>query len=261
MLLSKFLPSWKNIKYIYNDIVKPRRNPKDNLYGEKYQNQPTSDYFIYKGQKIPTDFPTVTFDEPNGLKAKSEHMKKVSGDRKINLFVSHWDASLTSRNTQKILDQRGLSVHFLIDNDGTIFQTMDLNDIAFHTGDGYNSTSIGVEIANAYYPKYQKWYVENGFPSRPTWTNIEVHGKKLEPFTGFYQVQINALEKLMKWIYKNIDIPLEVPVKSDGKMYSTVYPEIKKFRGFVGHYHLTERKIDPAGLPLLGIINKIKSEM
>lgn len=257
----KFLPSWRNIKYLYEDIVHPRRSDKDSLQGEKYQNKPSHDYLIYKGKHIKTDFPTITFDEENGLRVKSGNFKEGPPDRKINLFVNHWDASLSSRNTQKILDRRGLSCHFLIDNDGTVFQTMDLNDIAFHTGDGYNNTSIGVEISNAYYEKYQKWYVENGFPSRPIWTNVEVHGRKLEPFTGFYQVQMQSLEKLIKWVHQNIGIPLEVPMDVNGKIHSSVYPKMSKFRGFVGHYHLTNRKIDPAGIPLLGIISKIKSEV
>ena len=37
--------------------------------------------------------------------------------------------------------------------------------------------SIGVEIANAYYPKHQKWYVKNGFGERPIWKEKKVHGK------------------------------------------------------------------------------------
>ena len=259
----KFLPSWKNLKYVYNDVINPRRDEKNDLIGEKYSNvgQITHDYIIYKGQKVKTDFPVITFDEPSGLKAKEGSYKKSSKQRKIDLGVLHWDASLSSRNTQKILDNRGLSAHFLIDNDGTIFQTMDLNDIAYHTGDWTNNTSIGIEIANAYYPKYQKWYVENGFPSRPTWTNVEVHGRKLEPFTGFYQVQLDTTSKLMKWIHKNIGIPLEVPTDKDGSLYKTVIPNIKTFRGFLCHFHITLRKIDPAGIPLLGMIKKIKSEL
>ena len=36
---------------------------------------------------------------------------------------------------------------------------MDMNDAAWHAGGkAWNHSSIGVEIANAYYPKYQNWY-------------------------------------------------------------------------------------------------------
>ena len=42
---------------------------------------------------------------------------------------------------------------------------------------GGNQRGIGVEIANAYYTKYQDWYVKNGFGERPVVESAEVHGK------------------------------------------------------------------------------------
>ena len=60
-----------------------------------------------------------------------------------------------STQCQKVLDKRGISVHFLIDNDGTIYQTLDLQHAAFHAGK-VNRKSVGVEISNAYYPKVSK---------------------------------------------------------------------------------------------------------
>ena len=90
-----------------------------------------------------------------GVSLKSTHMKKKVGiPREPKLFVNHWDVCLNSKSCFKVLQNRGLSVHFLIDNDGTIYQTMDMQHIAFHAGN-HNDVSIGVEISNAYYPKYQ----------------------------------------------------------------------------------------------------------
>ena len=67
-------------------------------------------------------------------------------------------------------------MHFLIDNDGTIYQMLDTQHIAWHAGipryEGGNKRGIGVEISNAYYPKYQEWYIKHGFGERPhsrTW--------------------------------------------------------------------------------------------
>ena len=58
-----------------------------------------------------------------------------------------------------------------IDNDGTIFQMLDTQHKAWHAGipnyEGGNPKGIGVEISNAYYLKYQDWYVKNGFGERP----------------------------------------------------------------------------------------------
>src|SRR5581483_9800858 len=68
--------------------------------------------------------------------------------RVVDQFVLHFDAAGTSRNCFRILqDQRGLSVHFMLDLDGTIYQTLDLKERASHAGPA-NSRSVGVEIAN-----------------------------------------------------------------------------------------------------------------
>ena len=150
-----------------------------------------------------------------------------------------------------MLQNRGLSVHFLIDNDGTIYQILDINHIAYHAGSRkWNANSIGVEIANAYYPKHQKWYLKNGFGERPIWKEKKVHGKYLEPFMGFYDVQLNALKALMKAINEATGIPLETP-----NSHTTSAPAVRgQYKGFISHYHLTKNKIDCAGLDLKQLI-------
>lgn len=66
----------------------------------------------------------------------------------VDLFVLHYDVCGTSRQCFKVLhDIRGLSVQFMIDLDGTIYQTLDLKERAWHAGSA-NDRSVGVEIAN-----------------------------------------------------------------------------------------------------------------
>jgi hypothetical protein len=51
--------------------------------------------------------------------------------KKVDQFVIHFDASGTSRQCFKILhDVRDLSIHFMLDLDGTIYQTLDLRKAA-----------------------------------------------------------------------------------------------------------------------------------
>ncbi|MGV3771882.1 MAG: N-acetylmuramoyl-L-alanine amidase, partial [Verrucomicrobiales bacterium] len=83
---------------------------------------------------------------------------------KVDQFVIHYDVAGTSRQCFKILhDMRSLSVHFMLDLDGTIYQTLDLKERAWHAGVA-NSRSIGIEIANmgAYPPlktnTLEEWY-------------------------------------------------------------------------------------------------------
>ncbi|MFT7620605.1 MAG: N-acetylmuramoyl-L-alanine amidase [Planctomycetota bacterium] len=66
----------------------------------------------------------------------------------VDQFVIHHDACGTSRRCFEVLhDLRGLSVHFLLDVDGTLYQDLDLAHRARHVG-SVNSRSIGVEIAH-----------------------------------------------------------------------------------------------------------------
>lgn len=84
--------------------------------------------------------------------------------RVVDQFVMHFDVCGTSRTCFHVLhDERGLSVHFLLDLDGTIYQTLDLKERAWHATTS-NDRSIGVEIANiGAYPAggknpFAEWY-------------------------------------------------------------------------------------------------------
>ena len=162
------------------------------------------------------------------------------------MFINHWSVSLSSRSTAHILAKRSLSIHFSIDNDSTIYQLLDCQDIAYHAGN-HNAVSVGVELENAYALKYQQWYQRRGFGERPVWEGIECHGKKLKPFLGFYAGQLRALAALWEAVSRACSIPLAIP-----KTLGTVDPECqaKTFEGFACHYNLTERKIDPIGIPM-----------
>jgi hypothetical protein len=66
----------------------------------------------------------------------------------VDQFVIHFDVAGISRTCFKVLqDSRDLSVHFMLDLDGTIYQTLDLKERARHATIA-NSRSVGIEIAN-----------------------------------------------------------------------------------------------------------------
>src|SRR5215212_1886436 len=67
----------------------------------------------------------------------------------VDQFVIHFDVAGTSRQCFKVLhDVRDLSVHFMLDLDGTIYQTLDAKERAWHATTA-NTRSVGIEIANA----------------------------------------------------------------------------------------------------------------
>jgi hypothetical protein len=139
-----------------------------------------SNYIVYQGNFTPIEWDKVVlWSEQGGLETPSGNYYSYSGrpKRNIRLFVNHWDVCLSSRSCQRVLDKRGASVHFLIDNDGTIYQTLDMQHGAWHAGsERVNRASVGVEISNAYYTKYQSWYEKNGFVQRPVVDDAWVHG-------------------------------------------------------------------------------------
>lgn len=177
------------------------------------------------------------------------------------MFVNHWDVCLDSTTCAKVLNKRNISVHFCIDNDGTIYQLIDTNHAAWHASSRkVNHHSIGIEIANAYYPKYQSWYKRKGFGERPMMKNAIVHGKTLDPFTWFYPIQIQALQALWKSIHEGVGIPLECPLDKNGNTSSTTDKKVQSgtFKGYVSHYHVTKKKIDCAGLDIKSLLKDIK---
>lgn len=222
-----------------------------------------SNYIVYNGDFFPIDWDKfVLWSEKGGIETPSGNYYDYSGrpKRNIRYFVNHWDVCLNSRSCQNVLNRRGASVHFLIDNDGTIYQTMDMQHAAWHAGSSRtNRPSVGVEISNAYYLKYQDWYQEHGLEKRPVIEDAWVHGERLEPFTGFYPAQMEALKALWQAIHNATGIPYDTPTNQFGST-STKYEQdvaYGKFSGFVSHYHVNKTKIDCAGLDIKAMLDDI----
>lgn len=216
-------------------------------------NQATKPSFIICGGKeIPINWPkVVSLGQVGALKVLSTTAFRKSQGRKPTMFVVHWDACLNSAACASVLVQRGLSVHFCIDNDGTIYQLVDCDDIAYHAK-GANSCSVGVEVSNAYYTKYQPWYESHGFGPRPISHGDIANGGKLEDHLAFYPIQERALRVLIHTVCDHYGIPLVVPVDAHGVLETKEVPSVvsNQFHGVVSHLHITAEKIDCAGLKL-----------
>lgn len=193
----------------------------------------------------------------------------------VDLFVLHYDVCGTSRRCFKVLhDVRGLSVHFLLDLDGTIYQTLDLKERAWHAGPA-NDRSIGIEIANmgAYEDrsKLDEWYASDalgrvrfeppltdgttgirtpGFVARPSRNEPVIgliHGRDLWQY-DLTDAQYDSLTKLTATLGRVLPrVRMDAPRAPDGSIRMDVLSaeELQGFSGIVGHYHLTTSKVDP----------------
>ena len=197
----------------------------------------------------------VNLEDEGNLALPNKCYRTIRGRKRFpKTIVIHWDATLSSKQSKKIFVKRGISTHFSIDNDGTIYQMVDPQNIAWHAIP-INDISIGIDLSNAYYMKYQRIYKKRYKP-RPVLEDSFVHGVKLKPHLGYYSEQIKALKELLKSLNIFYKIPLVCPQYDDGDMIKTVYRNAinKKFNGVVCHYHVNRNKIDCAGLELKKIL-------
>ena len=206
-------------------------------------------YIIYNDARVKIFWDNVIcYNEPGGKKASRGNFSSYAGKskRNPNFFVTHWDVCLSADSCFRVLERRGISVHYSIDNDGTIYQWLDMQHAAWHAGGrSWNHNSVGVEVSNAYSLKYQSWYVKKGFGGRPVVSDAKVHGKTIRSHLGFYDVQLKALAALWEAVSYACGIPLELPGTKDALDKECAN---NNFSGFCNHYHLTQRKIDCAGL-------------
>ncbi len=196
--------------------------------------------------------------------------------RVVDQFVIHFDVAGTSRRCFEVLqDQRGLSVHFMLDLDGTIYQSLDLKERAWHATKA-NTRSIGIEIANVgAYPlnataALKKWYrtgpdgktqlivpdaeksefAEGGahlHPSRDKPVIGAIHGEKLEQY-DFTPQQYEALAHLTATLCTVFPkLRCDYPRNSSGALLKDQIPDAEylKYQGILGHYHVQRNKVDP----------------
>lgn len=199
--------------------------------------------------------------------------------KNVDQFVLHYDVCGTSRQCFKVLhDLRGLSVHFMLDLDGTIYQTLDLKERAWHATTS-NDRSIGIEIANMgsysvssspaplveWYQKDQDGKTFIQIPERLGGANSqrvknlvlrpmrndavegEIHGVRQR----MYDLTPQQYDSLIKLTAALCDvfpqIKCDVPRGPDGKVLMTnLEPDaLRNFKGVLGHFHVQRNKSDP----------------
>jgi|13_taG_2_1085334.scaffolds.fasta_scaffold00788_4 RNAse (barnase) inhibitor barstar len=239
----------------YRRVLAEALSKQSGFKGEKTRKRKKEMFLIYNGEEYKIFWPKVRiYTEKSGLSIEGKNYYSFQDKPKRDpiQFVNHWDAALTSKSCVNIINKRNLSMHFCIDNDGTIYQLMDMQDAAWQAGNKLsNIIGLGVEISNAFYPKYQNWYVKNGFGKRPIEPRSTLHTNKIvQEHLGFYKVQLDALAALWECVSYACNIPLEV-CETKGVDEDCV---AGKFNGFINHFNLTNNKIDCASLNMKEVL-------
>ena len=266
------------------------------------ENAAEPDWILVAGERVPIGTRVVTWSEPGGYSAyrRGKHFDRSQPpdgearyakrrplldddditladlQREVRQFVLHYDMAGTSRQCFKVLqDVRNLSVHFLLDVDGTIYQTLDVQERAWHATVA-NDRAVGVEIAHpGAYPQpmsapMRRWYDkdEQGyFMVLPKWIkesgvrtpNFVARPVRPEVVSGFVQTrtyhqldftreQYEALAHLCAGLNRALPrIALAVPRNGDGEVVDRALPpeQLGAFEGILGHYHVQTNKQDP----------------
>jgi len=234
-------------------------------FEHEIEDRPEGDFIICDGERVPINWDVINIlDEDNYALPANCYRSYKPKKRNISMIVTHWDVCLSARSCRKVLKRKGISSHFVIDNNGTICQMVDPQHEAWHAGiRKINKASIGIDFSNGYYTKYNGYYRKRGFGSRPVLRKVPVHRAVLKEFLGYYPVQIQAYEALLKCLHKHYGIPMECPLKDDGSLFTTMYSPARrgKFKGVVNHYHLTKKKIDCAGLEMDKILQRVRDSI
>lgn len=195
----------------------------------------------------------------------------------VDQFVIHYDVCGTSRQCFRILhDMRALSVHFMLDLDGTIYQTLDVKERAWHAGNA-NARAVGIEIANmGAYPvgsknPFDDWYTKDadgktqitiperfgdggirtpnfvGRPDRNDPLTGKLHDRELLQY-DFTPQQYEALTRLTAALCRVLpEIHCDYPRDAQGRLIDRALSdeELDSFKGVLGHFHITSGKVDP----------------
>jgi N-acetyl-anhydromuramyl-L-alanine amidase AmpD len=215
-------------------------------------------------------------DEEAARRARNGQWSLAELAEVVDQFVVHYDACGTSELCYRVLhDERNLSIHFMIDLDGTIHQTLDLDERAFHATIA-NDRSIGVELAQvgavpaADLALLDEWYEAEGEHTRVTLPErfgdggqrvqpFEAFTARRGPFVGpvhgveyaqydFTEAQYESLARLAAALHSALPrIRLDVPRGPDGAVLTRVLApdEFAEHSGILGHFHVQANKQDP----------------
>jgi len=230
---------------------------------------------IVAGQPVDVGRPVVLWNEPEGFDGYAQscverqymsqsvcctHQFKRFGERKgmkgrdlaslkqqITQLVLHLDGCVNSRScfysmhdTPRPDGGCGLSAHFMIDADGTIYQTLDLLESAWHAEQS-NSTGIGVEICNrgdAGRNELDRLPAE--YRSRPV-KDVTINGHVIHAF-DFRPEQYESVIALARVVVRLFPNVRPVIPERDGKPLLETLPDPLAFHGIVGHLHVDKQR-------------------
>lgn len=155
---------------------------------------------ILVGEKLlPIPWPrVVTPGEEGALTLRRGFSARRRPPGEVRAAIIHWDVATSAAACHRILNLGGISSHFVIDWDGTIYQMVDLAHTAWHAGhQRINGASIGIDFNNPVRAKYASKLEKLGQKKRKKISGWKINGWTPKPFLAMHEVQVEALVGLL----------------------------------------------------------------
>ncbi|MBQ1265298.1 MAG: N-acetylmuramoyl-L-alanine amidase [Proteobacteria bacterium] len=188
----------------------------------------------------------------------------------ITQIAFHHDVTFSASKTFDILCKRGISTHFDINYDGTIYQFLDCYHSAWATGDN-NNMSVAIDMNNPVLPEMKESDPANGL--RDIYQD-KINGS-LKTMLGYTDAQYESLIALLKAFITPIQIPGEPdwiplpnissncfpPITDSGEIINRLLKNPTGFVGMLGHYHCSAQKWDPGpAFDWMRVLSGLKGE-
>jgi N-acetyl-anhydromuramyl-L-alanine amidase AmpD len=217
-------------------------------------------FLIYSGQQVDIGVRVITFREPGApnfadvrARTRTPNRGWYSGDSQfgfveqanqqsrkatVNQVILHHDGTRDSLGCYRVLVERGLSTHLMVDGTGIVYQPLDLALTAWHAA-GRNDQSVGLDLNNPVRPERM------ADPSARGVFKGRINGGEVASL-GYTDAQYDSLIAVLRGlgtIFPSLQ-NLEAPVGEDGRVQRNKLQNAG-FTGLVGHLHVSATKWDP----------------
>lgn len=165
----------------------------------------------------------------------------------VTQVVLHFDGCVNSRSCFHSMHDMptasgrcGLSAHFMIDADGTIYQTLDLLEQAWHA-ESANGTSVGIEICNRGDATRNELHkLPRDYRTRPV-KQVVINGRTFHAF-DFRPEQYASVLALSRVLVRLFPHVKPMYPERDGKPLLETLRDPLGFHGVVGHLHVDKER-------------------
>ncbi len=182
----------------------------------------------------------------------------------VNKIVLHTDVCRTGADCFRALAEQGLSSHFIIDWDGTIYQTCDPMHTCLHAGE-VNKLSIGFDLNNVLPNLATKGYSSVTYAGemamvpgvtgiddpqspyyRPRGTKRKVINRIDCMSYGYCDAQYTSFLAVLKALLKVLpSVKPYPPMDESGQVILGVIDDFLGFSGIMAHWHISATRWDP----------------